>query len=660
VISLHPRRLLAVPVILIGLVLPSSAAGSLNQWHMVNPDSGSLSVTAMTSLSGHPGSLYVASYFAFRRSVNGGASWAVQSSTPCSAQSLAVDPSDPMVIYLGCRWNGGAVKSTDGGATWTAINQGLTYPQYPDDLPTVISFAIDPGHPDNVYMTTEADQLGDIFASHDGGASWAPIHAGFFARGLVVSGGRMFAYDNGVITSDDGGQTWSQPASVDAGLLVADPADPQTVYAIALNTSAGGVSLTTDGGQTWTAAPAAPANIVSASVASGRIYLGTLAGASMSDDQGQTWLSSGTHVDISLIQGFAIAADPASPGHVWLGTEYEGIWELTFDQATVPGDVPYWTAGTLPVDSITATSAVLHGVVSATAPVITAEYQFQWGTSSSYDSSTGFAEFPAASQNGAEAEVSTTLTGLTPDTTYHVHLGAYARWWTTYLDARPDDVTFTTLPAAPPTVTAAPAISFRHSVADNVTLPVRISWGLARGTYPICSSQLQRSTDGGPYRPMSLASPLSRRLDTTVPAGHSYRFRVRPRDCNGLAGAWSAGDATAIRQPTGPPRLVFSRRWTLLTSGNHEAWLAGAHATMAFTGRAVSIVAVRGPHYGAAAVYLDGVRVETLHLHADSYAQSRLVFAHDFGASGEHTIMLRLLGTSSHPAVTISSFAVAR
>jgi hypothetical protein len=105
---------------------------------------------------------------------------------------------------------------------------------------------------------------------------------------------------------------------------------------------------------------------------------------------------------------------------------------------------------------------------------------------------------------------------------------------------------------------------------------------------------------------------------------------------------------------------MFSRRWTLLASGNHEASLAGAHATMAFTGRAVSIVALRGPHYGAAAVYLDGVRVETLHLHAESYAQSRLVFAHDFGASGEHTIMLRLLGNSTHPAVTISSFAVAR
>ena len=119
------------------------------------------------------------------------------------------------------------------------------------------------------------------------------------------------------------------------------------------------------------------------------------------------------------------------------------------------------------------------------------------------------------------------------------------------------------------------------------------------------------------------------------------------------------GDAAALRAPTGPRRLVFSRRWSLLAGGDHEASAAGAHATMAFTGRAVSIVAMRGPRYGAAAVYVDGVRVETLHLHADGSARW-LVFAFDFGVSGEHTIMLRVLGGTSHPAVAVHSFAVFR
>ena len=36
------------------------------------------------------------------------------------------------------------------------------------------------------------------------------------------------------------------------------------------------------------------------------------------------------------------------------------------------------------------------------------------------------------------------------------------------------------------------------------------------------------------------------------------------------------------------------------------------------------------------------------------------MFAFDFGVSGEHTIMLRVLGGTSHPAVAVHSFAVFR
>ncbi|MBI3597103.1 MAG: hypothetical protein HY203_08135 [Nitrospirae bacterium] len=83
-------------------------------------------------------------------------------------KAIAIDPSTPTTLYVGTD-GGGVYKSTDGGASWAPINQGLT------DL-KVTALAIDWFTPYRIYAGTEN---GGIFSSFDYGESWmfnqAPI-----------------------------------------------------------------------------------------------------------------------------------------------------------------------------------------------------------------------------------------------------------------------------------------------------------------------------------------------------------------------------------------------------------------------------------------------------------------------------------------------------
>ena len=83
--------------------------------------------------------------------------------------ALAIDPSTPGTLYAGTQGggmfrSGGVFKSTDGGATWSAANDGLPMNAQ------VQTLAIDPATPRTLYAGT-AD--GSVFRSTNGGATWS-------------------------------------------------------------------------------------------------------------------------------------------------------------------------------------------------------------------------------------------------------------------------------------------------------------------------------------------------------------------------------------------------------------------------------------------------------------------------------------------------------
>jgi len=100
--------------------------------------------------------------------------------------ALAIDPSTPSTLYAGycCGGDGtdggvgGVFKSVDAGATWSAANTGL-----PTHAAMVLALAIDPSTPSTLYALMFNSSRTDlpyngVFKSTNGGASWTALNTG--------------------------------------------------------------------------------------------------------------------------------------------------------------------------------------------------------------------------------------------------------------------------------------------------------------------------------------------------------------------------------------------------------------------------------------------------------------------------------------------------
>jgi photosystem II stability/assembly factor-like uncharacterized protein len=130
-----------------------------------------------------PTTFYAATDLGVLRSTDGGASFLPTGLAKTPVAFLTIDPFHPNVFYAATSNNPysfdnnppglvGLYKSTDSGATWSAINQGL------DEIvaahPTVNALLVDAA--DSVlYLATTGF---GVFKSSDGGATWAPFNNG--------------------------------------------------------------------------------------------------------------------------------------------------------------------------------------------------------------------------------------------------------------------------------------------------------------------------------------------------------------------------------------------------------------------------------------------------------------------------------------------------
>jgi uncharacterized protein (TIGR03437 family) len=209
------------------------------------------------------------------KSTNGGVNWTaagngLTSTTPSglaftpSVQVLAIAPSSASTLYAGTA-AGGVFKSTDGGASWTAVNNGLTSTLNGQTFyAEVTALAVDPQNPSIVY----AGIYGGVTRTTNGGANWSPASNGIFSTyvpALAIdpsSPATVFAAtDGGVFKSADQGASWNAanngittPKLISA--LAIDPVSPSTLFAGISPLVPGnpGVFKTTNGGASWTAA----------------------------------------------------------------------------------------------------------------------------------------------------------------------------------------------------------------------------------------------------------------------------------------------------------------------------------------------------------------------------------------------------------------------
>lgn len=158
-------------------------------------------------------------------------------------------------------WQGpgsGLHKSTDGGATWTPIMNGL--PTFTEGLGR-IGIAVAPSDPRRLYVTVDAGQRSGIYRSDDAGASWrkvsndARVHnrGSDFAELKVDPKNPDVVYSGSIVAwkSTDGGHTWQMlrgaPGGDDYHRFWINPDNPDII----LVASDQGAVITVNGGQTW-------------------------------------------------------------------------------------------------------------------------------------------------------------------------------------------------------------------------------------------------------------------------------------------------------------------------------------------------------------------------------------------------------------------------
>lgn len=185
--------------------------------------------------------------------------------------AIAFHPTNASIIYVGAP-AGGIWKTTDGGATWVSLSSGM---------PTlgVSSILVHPTNPDIIYIGSGDRDAGDapgmgVFKSTDGGATWAAINTvsnsgtlsnatvGALAMSPVNPNIIVAATSTGLFLTTNGGSTWRIRVSSNWKDVKFKPGDGNVVYAAV----GGGLWRSVNAGEDWSS--------VSLPVSGARIVIG--------------------------------------------------------------------------------------------------------------------------------------------------------------------------------------------------------------------------------------------------------------------------------------------------------------------------------------------------------------------------------------------------
>ena len=194
----------------------STSGGEKDTWVEINSGLPTSLINILT-IAVHPtdpNTVYIGTWKdGVYKTTNGGQSWVAKSNglTSADVRSLAIDPSNPQVVYAGLGEGRGIFKSTNGGDQWGAVNTGLNIecPSYLlpigggvqgvslerlPDTPLDVSYSsvpwtsiwdivIDPTDSQTVYA---ADHHAGVYLSTDGGGNWAPINEGLTMKAVTA------------------------------------------------------------------------------------------------------------------------------------------------------------------------------------------------------------------------------------------------------------------------------------------------------------------------------------------------------------------------------------------------------------------------------------------------------------------------------------------
>lgn len=260
------------------------------------------------------------------KTTDGGQTWeqVLYVNDRTGGQDLVMDPSNPEVLYAATwqrireKWNdprtkasytgSGIHKTTDGGKTWTAIDNGLPAPNHRGR----IGIDLCATQPNIVYAFVDNYEIAR--QAEEGATDAYGRPAGGIIKGATV------------YRSDDGGQAWRRVSEENRymeslggtygwvfGQIRVDPLDPDKIYVMGLN-----LNLSADGGKRFKpigdmhsdhhALWIDPAN-------TDYLVNGNDGGVVISYDGGKNWKDF-TH-NLPAVQFYNVAVDMETPFHVY-------------------------------------------------------------------------------------------------------------------------------------------------------------------------------------------------------------------------------------------------------------------------------------------------------------------------------------------------------
>jgi hypothetical protein len=211
---------------------------------------------------------------------NGGASWTAVNTGMTEKIVITSFAMSATYIYAGIACEG-IYRSANNGTSWAKVNNGLS-----NDCVNALAVS-----GTAIFAGTEG---GGIYLSSDNGASWTEVNNGLenpYVNALAVSGNTVFAGTrDGVFLSTNNGSSWSKTTG--AGLT------DTRVTVIAVNgskifagTNGSGVFLSTDNGASWAAINTGLSNknINALAASGGTVFAGTRGGLFLTADNGASW-----------------------------------------------------------------------------------------------------------------------------------------------------------------------------------------------------------------------------------------------------------------------------------------------------------------------------------------------------------------------------------